>query len=110
MHYKNGRPAKAGDWVIGPTHNSKGGIRVGYVVALMPDGGACNVKLAVWLGKYDFCGGEGTWKGPDKNFADDDYAYTANLHHVLDGFYLADVVANALQWDSPDDLRPKLNQ
>jgi hypothetical protein len=52
MHYKNGRAASIGDWVIGPTHNSEGKILVGKVLELMPQQGPCNVRLHAyyWFG------------------------------------------------------------
>ncbi len=102
MHYKNGREAKVGDWVIGKTHNSGERLRVGYVKELMPEGGTCNVKMHVWLSGFDYCGGESTPLRPYETRGEEDYAYTANLTHVLDGHQLVSIVANA--WKCEDYL------
>lgn len=48
MHYKNKVEAKFGHVVIGQTHNSKGAIRLGKIIELMPQQGPCNVKLLVF--------------------------------------------------------------
>ncbi len=48
MHYKNGRPAQVGDWVVGKTHNSNGHLVIGIVRELMPKQGPCNVRLQCW--------------------------------------------------------------
>lgn len=105
-----------GDWVIGPTHNSapfdmgwgkdKKLARVGYVAALMEDGGTCNVKLRVWVTKIDSCGGNTDYIGPGdlRNSGQEDYAYTADLLHVMDGYRLASICAEAWKWDS--DINP----
>jgi hypothetical protein len=48
MHYKNGRPAAIGDWVVGISHNSEHQTVCGYVVNLMPEQGTCNIKILRW--------------------------------------------------------------
>lgn len=107
MHYKNGRPAKVGDWVIGKTHNSGEHLRVCFVKELMPANGQCNVKLHVWLGSpSDYCGGYQPPKPRYELIGQDDYAYTANLIHVVDGYRLAVICAEAWQWDSPLNPSP----
>ena len=100
MHYKNGRPAQKGDWVVGETHNSNGQLRIGYVKELNPDGGTCNAVLHIWLTNYDYAGSVPTLQQPHQYMGETDYAYTAKLLHVVDGYRLASICAEAWKWDS----------
>lgn len=110
MHYKNKRPAKVGDWVIGLTHNSDGQLRVGYVKELMPTNGNCNVRLHVWLhGNADHCGGYQPAKPCYELLGQDDYAFAGNLLHAQDGYRLADIVATAWAWDAPFHQVPAID-
>lgn len=109
MHYKNGRPAKKGDWVVGKTHNSGDEIRVCYVKELIENGGTCNVKLHFWRHNYDYCGGEATLQAPYQYRGEEDYAYTSNLIHIMDGYRLACIACEAWSWDSPISHAPRIS-
>lgn len=51
-HYKNGEPAKAGDFVQGRGYNMKAEIR-GYLLKVTPGATACNVVIGVTEAKHD---------------------------------------------------------
>ncbi len=109
MHYKNKRPAKTGDWVVGPTHNSKDGIRVGYVKELMPLNGECNIRLHVWTHlPSDWAGGFQPGVSLYQTLGGDDYAFASNLLHIQDGYRLANIIAEAWNWDDPRNPAPQL--
>lgn len=109
MHYKNGRPAKKGDWVVGKTHNSGGEIRVGYVKELRENAGTCNVVLHIWRSHFDYCGSEATLRGPHEYMGETDYAYTAELLHFMDGYRLGCIIASAFDWDSEINPSPRIS-
>ncbi len=116
MHYKNGRPASIGDWVVGPTHNSEGKLLVGMVMETMPEQGPCNVRLYVfpWYEsrlnmtpesssdwERDGCR---VWTGKEKAYGmiagREDFADAAKLIHVNDGHRMVAAFEDFGRWTS----------
>lgn len=108
MHYQNGRPAKVGDWVVGPTHNSSGHIVVGLVLELMERQGDCNVRLFV-PASYDYeeeVGGSVVQFGKDRKPARvatkfEDYADAKRLVLCADGHRMLSAIEGHGKWDGP---------
>lgn len=129
MHYKNGREARQGDWVVGPTHNSQSRIAIGIVLELMPQQGPCNLKLrtfpfGAWAKKqenpangdlqppfFPNFGGRGIFvEGLSPNSSDVnseylwshiDFADAAELFRVDDAERMANAVQSYGMWNSP---------
>lgn len=103
MHYKNGRPVTVGDWVVGPTHNSKNALCVAYVTGIMPEQGPCNIKLFIWSSEYCDDGDGGTpftipiEKAPPKI----DYGDAKEFITCADGRRMVSAIWGHGRWDGP---------
>jgi len=101
MHYKNGREAKVGDWVVGPTHNSNNSIRIGYVIELMPKQGPCNVKMLYWESERIHEDGGGHTIPITEAIPKVDYADAAELILCADGHRMVSAIEGHGKWNGP---------
>lgn len=103
MHYKNGREAHIGDWVVGISHNSNNQTVCGYVIDLMPKQGTCNIKILRWRHEhYTEEGNPVTIKiGEYGHRPIEDYGDAKEFIRVDDGLRMVHAVYGSGNWDSP---------
>lgn len=110
MHYKNGRLVSVGDWVVGPTHNSNHGLRIGRVLRLIERQGSCNVQLLVFPSLLSSESDD--YEGPciiipwDQKalrirYEHNDYADCNELIRVDDGWRMVNAITVQGNWDAP---------
>lgn len=109
MHYKNGRPAAPGQWVIGPTHNSQNSLRIGLILQLMEGQGPCNCRI--WIPKVIPNEEEDSGvplfatardgRPPDKLGGYEDFADVGQLVAVVDGWRMVAAVCGSGNWNAP---------
>lgn len=79
------------------------------VKELRPENGECNILLHVWTHQAsDHAGGYQPPVMACHTIGHDDYAYAANLVHVLDGYRLACICSEAFRWDSETNPAPAI--
>jgi hypothetical protein len=101
VHYKNGRAATIGDWVVGPTHNSNGRARCGLVVEIMPDQGPCNIKIHLWEDEHFTEEGHPRMIKAVDSRGRDDYADAKECIKVEDGLRMVRAVVQWGDYRSP---------
>jgi hypothetical protein len=101
MHYKNGRPVALGDWVIGKSHNSHGGVICGIVQEMMPQQGPCNIRIHVWKAEYYTEEGHPVTVPPEKSKGGDDYGDAKEFIRADDGLRMISAIVGHGNWDGP---------
>jgi hypothetical protein len=102
MHYLNGREAKVGDWIVGPTHSSDNALRVGIVQEVFgKDRGDCNLRLHVWLDEHFNEQGTPHTIPAIESRGHDEYADCKRCIRVSDGWRMVDAVHGHGLWNGP---------
>lgn len=109
MHYKNGRPAKVGDMVIGHSYN-RAGVVVGQVIAISEGQQTCNCTLELPTRAFGAVHDREYTQLDWLLHAEDAYHFVIGLaYSPSDQDFMAKII-NFSKWNAPMEERPTAAQ